>query len=77
VKIQNKNNNVLTVSALKWAWNDSHAFVALNDGTEHSDQTGGKNLQSASMQCSRPGVVKIALSDPQGVSEAFQGVYDM
>ena len=25
---------------------------------------------------SRPGVVKLALSDPQGVSEAFQGVYD-
>ena len=24
----------------------------------------------------RPGVVTIALSDPQGVSEAFQGVYD-
>ena len=25
---------------------------------------------------SRTGVVKLALSDPQGVSEAFQGVYD-
>jgi len=24
----------------------------------------------------RAGVVKLALSDPQGVSEAFQGVYD-
>ena len=41
------------MSALKWAWNDSHAFVALNDDTEHSDQTGGENLESASMQSSR------------------------
>jgi len=24
----------------------------------------------------KSGVVKLALSDPQGVSEAFQGVYD-
>jgi len=40
-------------------------------------------LNSRHMQASlcdnasvRPGVVKLALSDPQGVSEAFQGVYD-
>ena len=25
----------------------------------------------------KPGVVKLALSDPQGVCEAFQGVYDI
>jgi hypothetical protein len=26
-------------SDMKWAWNDSHAFVVLNDDAEHFDQT--------------------------------------
>ena len=29
-------------SALKWALNDSHAFMVLEDDAEHSDQTGGE-----------------------------------
>jgi hypothetical protein len=53
VQIQNKHITVLTARALKWAWNDAHAFVALNDDAEHSDQIGEENLESASIQCSR------------------------
>jgi len=49
VHIQNKNIRVLAVSAMKWAWNGSHAFVALHDDAEHSDQIGGANMESASI----------------------------
>jgi hypothetical protein len=32
---------------LKWAWNESHAFMVLSDDAKHSDQTGGGKLESA------------------------------
>jgi hypothetical protein len=30
-------------------WKDSHAFMALNDDVEHSDQTGGGKVETASI----------------------------
>jgi len=36
-------------SALKWAWNYSHAFMVLNDDAVHSDQTGTGKVESASI----------------------------
>jgi len=34
---------------MKWAWNNSHAFMVLNDDAVHSDQTDGGKLESASI----------------------------
>jgi len=36
-------------SAFKWAWNNSHAFMVLNDDAEHSDETGGGKMECASI----------------------------
>jgi len=36
-------------SQLNWAWNDSRAFMVLNDDAEHSDQTGVGKAESASI----------------------------
>jgi hypothetical protein len=34
---------------LKLAWNNSHAFMVLNDDAVHLDQTGGGKVESASI----------------------------
>jgi len=36
-------------SALKWAWNNLHAFMVLNDYAVYSNQTGGGKVESASI----------------------------
>ena len=41
---------VLKNRTLKWAWDDSCVFVVLSDDEEHSDQTGGGSMESASIR---------------------------
>ena len=49
-RYKNKNFMMRTVnSAFKWAWNNSHAFMVLNDDAEHSDETGGGKMECASI----------------------------